>query len=129
MRDAINMWYRCRYTNNSFQFRDTCHSVHCHSSCPDRIDLSDVTPSRYPEWARWIVACLVVSVTVVSITAKVGIYCLVHLIDDACFNCLIKGCPKVLLAWQLLMIQFTSNQKHVIFSTLKLRVSRSVGQP
>ena len=71
MQDAINMWYRCRYINNTLQFRDTCHTVHCHNSCPDKINISDITKTRYPSWSVVLIVCIVVSVTVMSIIAKV----------------------------------------------------------
>ena len=66
------MWYRCRNTNVSLQFRDTCHSIHCHDSCPDTLSLADLETRRYPNWSIIMIICIVVVVTLVSILIKVS---------------------------------------------------------
>ncbi len=70
MQDAINMWYRCRY-QKSFEFRDSCYSLHCHSECPEKINFFPSQMAPYPDWAIILIICIVVFITIMSIIAKV----------------------------------------------------------
>ncbi len=70
MRDAVNMWYRCR-SITSYEFRDNCYSVRCRDVCPEDIELFTTNVSPYPDWSIILIVCIVVILTVVSIFGKV----------------------------------------------------------
>lgn len=70
MKDAVNMWYICRF-NETFEFRDTCYSVHCHDFCPEEIDFLQNTSDEYPTWAIIVIVLIVVTITVLSLVLKV----------------------------------------------------------
>ena len=71
MQDAVNMWYRCRHHNTSFDFRESCYSVHCHNTCPEDVNFLTVGTTPYPNWSILLIVCLVVFLTVVSVMGKV----------------------------------------------------------
>ena len=72
MKEAIEMWYRCQYTNDSLQFRDSCYSVHCHKYCPDKVDFLNNEPDRYPDWSIFAIIGIVAVIMVIAIAMKVS---------------------------------------------------------